>query len=145
MRVWKDSDGREWILDMTVGAMLRVRGLAGVDIPDQLRADLMLRLPLDPVLVGEIAWAMIQPQAATKNIAKEAFLDGLKTEAVQTCVSALTEELADFFPSIGGPIRKLADWAARQSAADVEANVAKALGLAGGSGGRSGGLPESPE
>ncbi|NCV32257.1 MAG: hypothetical protein EBW05_04870 [Betaproteobacteria bacterium] len=48
--------------------------------------------------IGEILYAILGKQVAEKGLDKEAFLEGLRGDALDSGVKALEAELVDFFP-----------------------------------------------
>jgi len=55
-------------------------------------------LKLQYTKLGEILWAILEPQANEKNISRDSFLDGLRGDALEEAAQAMEAELIDFFP-----------------------------------------------
>lgn len=113
MREFRDDDGRPWRLALTVASALRIKDQVTIDVTDE---DGNRRtVPFDLVdsgsipqtfqvlrtqyaKIGEILYAMLQKQVAEKGLDKDAFLEGLRGDALDAAVKALEQELVDFFP-----------------------------------------------
>jgi hypothetical protein len=101
MHTFKDNQGREWTVEITVAAIKRVRGLAGVDLMEVLEGSngLIERLVRDPVLLCDVIYAACKPQADERQISDEAFGASMAGDAIEHATAALLEELVDFCPS----------------------------------------------
>jgi len=101
MRTFKDNQGREWTVEITVAAIKRVRGLAGVDLMEVLEGSngLIEKLVRDPVLLCDVIYAACKPQADERQISDEAFGASMAGDAIEHATAALLEELVDFCPS----------------------------------------------
>lgn len=101
MRTFKDNQGREWTVEITVAAIKRVRGLAGVDLMEVLEGSngLIERLVRDPVLLCDVIYAACKPQADERQVSDEAFGASMAGDAIEHATAALLEELVDFCPS----------------------------------------------
>lgn len=101
MHTFKDNQRREWTVEITVAAIKRVRGLAGVDLMEVLEGSngLIERLVRDPVLLCDVIYAACKPQADERQISDEAFGASMAGDAIEHATAALLEELVDFCPS----------------------------------------------
>lgn len=101
MRTFKDNQNREWTVEITVAAIKRVRGLAGVDLMEVLEGSngLIEKLVRDPVLLCDVIYAACKPQADERQITDEAFGASMAGDAIEHATAALLEELVDFCPS----------------------------------------------
>lgn len=113
MREFKDDEGRPWRLALTVASALRVKDLVTVEVVDE--DGTRRTTPFDLVdaasisqtfqvlrtqyaTIGEVLYAILTKQVAEKGLDKEAFLEGLRGDALDAGVKALEAELVDFFP-----------------------------------------------
>lgn len=113
MREFKDDEGRPWRLALTVAAALRVKDMVSIDVVDD--DGTRRSVPFDLVdggsipqtfqvlrtqyaTIGEVLYAILTKQIAEKGLDKEAFLEGLRGDALDAGVKALEQELVDFFP-----------------------------------------------
>ena len=124
MRTFKDSTGRAWNVNLTVGDLRRLKNEteSHIDLCALLDDDSLAARLKDPAFVGELLYGIVRPQAAGQNIDLEAFCKALGGEHVAAGLDAFAEELASFFgpwfPSLGGLI---ADALRRRRAAQAQA------------------------
>jgi hypothetical protein len=128
MRTFTDALGRSWSLEITVATLKRVRALAGVDLIEAAGGTLLDRLVADPVLLGDVLFACVKPQADERKVTDEDFGRSLAGDAIDHATTALLEEFVAFFPSprrrvLTQALAKLAGWrAAALSAAEARLN-----------------------
>lgn len=97
MKLFKDSLGREWKLDANFTSYGRVRDYTGVklyDIATESR-DSLVQLT-DPLTLGKVLWAMVEPQAEEAGISPEEFGEGFRGDAVSAAYNALIDEMVFF-------------------------------------------------
>lgn len=99
MHTFLDTRGRTWIITINVDAIRRVRALLGVNLLDVVEGNLLERLVSDPILLCDILFALIRPEAEARQISDEDFGRALGGDALDQATNALLEELVDFFPS----------------------------------------------
>lgn len=107
MRFFTDSRGQQWELAVSVGSIRRVRALtqaAGqpVDLlrPEEGDPALVERL-VDPLFVCDLVYCLVKPQADSLGVDDQAFGERMVGPAIGAAMTALYEELIDFFQSIG--------------------------------------------
>ncbi len=115
MRTFTDALGRSWPLEITVATLKRVRAVAGVDLLEAAGGTLLDRLVADPVLLGDVLYACVKPQADERKITDEDFGRSLAGDAIEHATTALLEEFVAFFPSprrrvLEKALTKLAGW-----------------------------------
>ncbi len=108
MRTFKDSTGRAWTVEITVGSVQRARDLAGVDLLDpgalnERGEALMTRLALDLILFGQTLYALCKPQADAAGLNDEGFAGLLSGETLRGAYDAVWDEWADFFRCLRRP------------------------------------------
>lgn len=99
-QAFRDNTGREWSVEMTIGAAKRVkRTLDGVDLLALHEGEppLLTRLDLDLELLVNVIYVLVKPQADAAGVSDEAFGEALGGEAILAAHDALMEALADFF------------------------------------------------
>jgi len=111
-RTFKDADGREWTVKVTVDVIERVREI-DVDLGDLTTATIK-RLAMDDVLLVRTLWLICEQQADARSISPGQFGEAMVGEPLETAFDALRGSLEDFFPP-----RKRAFWTAM-----VEADLA---------------------
>jgi hypothetical protein len=116
MQTFKDTEGREWKLRLTIGTAQRVQETCGVNLlePEVGNPPLLTRLGTDEMLLANVICAMLGRQFEEKDLdaadVREAF-DGDTILAAQTAFYA---ELQDFFHQRGR--RERAKAVAKQAA-----------------------------
>jgi len=103
MKEFRDSAGRTWPVQLTVGSAKRVRDLLGVDLlaPEQGEPPLLTRLGTDEMLICDVLYCLVKPQADAKGVSDEQFGESLGGEAIARGMEALYAELVDFFRQRG--------------------------------------------
>ena len=161
MREFKDNEGRNWHVSLTVSSAARVKDLVRVVLPPK-SADEPApteAVPFDIIDAGEIARtfqalrsnfsalgetlaALLLPQIEQKGLTKEQFLDGLKGESLEQGGLAVEDELVSFFPPrLRGVVTALA--ARMTELAETVTKQAEAALLTPGP--SSGSVPASPD
>ena len=108
MKTFKDNVGRTWNLQINIDAIKRVRSLLDVNLLDAVDGKLLERLCSDPVLLCDVLYALVKPEADSKNVTDEGFGRGMAGDAIEHATTALLEELTDFFPQARRRILKKA-------------------------------------
>lgn len=99
MHVFKDTEGRSWMLSINVTSIRRVRGLVGVDlcklIDDKLQpfADLVS----DPCKLVDVLYCLCKDEADKRGVSDEDFGRAMAGDVIDESINAFTEELIDFF------------------------------------------------
>jgi len=120
MRTFKDMAGRTWTLQINVDAIKRVRGLLNVDLLEIADGKLIERLASDPVLLCDVVYAVLKPDADSAQVSDVDFGRAMGGDCLEHATSALLEELADFFPSSKRKVLRLA----LSKMKDVDARIA---------------------
>jgi len=98
MKTFTDNAGRTWSLAIHVDAIKRVRGTLDVDLMSAVDGKLLERLVADPVLLCDVLFVLVQPEAEAHNISAADFGRALGGDAIDQATKALLEELVAFFP-----------------------------------------------
>ena len=96
MPTFRDRHGAEWLIDIEVSAIKRVRRLAGVDLLEVLDGRLIDRLMVDDVLLVDIVYALCRPQAEQRGVSDEDFGRAMSGDAIEQATRALLEGLVAF-------------------------------------------------
>ena len=99
MHTFADTQGRTWTVTINVDVIRRVRSLLSINLLEAIEGRLLERLITDPVLLCDILFVVIQPEAIAKGISDEDFGRSLGGDVLDLATTALLEELVDFFPS----------------------------------------------
>jgi hypothetical protein len=109
MAVFKDCNGREHHLRLTLGAVKRLKETHKVDLGKLIDTDAIQRIQEisgDPDQLASIVYAILQPA----DVTYEKFIDGLDGDALELMQLAFMESFSDFCPSrLRGPLRTLAE------------------------------------
>ncbi len=62
MQKFVDRAGRIWIVDIDNTTLRRVKTLTGVHLLEAIDGDLITRLSTDPLLLGDVLYAICKPQ-----------------------------------------------------------------------------------
>jgi hypothetical protein len=110
MRTFRDSAGRAWAVDLTIGAARRVRTLLGVDLLALTDGTprLIDRLIEDLGLQIDVIYAIVKPQADAAGIIDEQWGQSLGGEAAAAAIGVFWEELVDFFHPLRPAMEQLA-------------------------------------
>ncbi|HNQ22490.1 MAG TPA: hypothetical protein PKK06_05290 [Phycisphaerae bacterium] len=159
MKTFTDTAGRTWTLALTIDAAKRVKGLLGVNLLELDAGDppLLTRLGTDVILLCDVIFALVKPQADAVGVSDEQFAAALGGDAVFAAQTAFYEELMDFFRKLGrtdlakavDAQRRMIDLAVarietRIDKLDLEAAVSKTLSEADGESTRGGPSTNSP-
>ena len=99
MHTFADTQGRTWTVTINVDVIRRVRSLLNINLLEAIEGRLLERLITDPVLLCDILFVVIQPEAIAKVVSDEDFGRSLGGDVLDLATTALLEELVDFFPS----------------------------------------------
>lgn len=107
MKTFQDSAGRIWNITITVDGVRRVKDLLGVNLARIIEprekggeVPLMTDLEDDIMLLVDVIYALVKPQADAAGVSDEAFGAALGGEAIAAAHEAFWRELADFFRSL---------------------------------------------
>jgi hypothetical protein len=99
MQAFTDSTGRSWTIVLTIDTLKRVKSLVQVDLarPDEGDPPLHVRMFDDVILLADVIFAAVKPQADTAGVTDEAFGQSLGGDAITAAARAFLEEWTDFF------------------------------------------------
>lgn len=99
MHVFTDGTGRTWEIALTIAAAKRVRDLVDVNLLelDRGKPPLLTRLGLDVILLCDVIFALIKPQADPLGVSDSDFAGALGGDVILAAQNAFREELVDFF------------------------------------------------
>ena len=105
MRTFKDNADHEWTVAVNVTSVSRVKDLLGVDLlalgEQSVKAEdqLICRLISDPVLLCNVIYCIVKPDADKAGISDEEFGRAMAGDAIDHATKALLEEIVNFFPN----------------------------------------------
>jgi hypothetical protein len=98
MHSFKDTSGAEWKLELTVGSIKRVRDEVKVNLADDVFTGLLDKLAGDTLLLCDVVWSLIKPQAQALDVDVEKWCNRMGGDALDKASKALLDELIDFSP-----------------------------------------------
>jgi len=103
VKTFSDSASRQWTIQLTIDSAKRVRDLMGVNLlePEAGEPPLITRLGTDEILLCDVLYCLIKPQADALNISSEQFGQALGGEVILAAQNAFYDELVDFFQKRG--------------------------------------------
>ena len=103
MKTFTDTAGRTWTIALTIDAAKRVKGLLDVNLLELEAGDppLLTRIGTDVILLCDVVFALVKPQADATSVTDEQFAAALGGEAILAAQTALYEELVHFFRGLG--------------------------------------------
>lgn len=99
MKTFTDNANRTWTLAINVDAIKRVKSLLDVDLMQAIDGKLIERLCDDPILLCDVIYALVKPQADAANVSDESFGQAMAGDAIDRATEAMLEDLVSFFPS----------------------------------------------
>lgn len=82
MKNFTDNAGRDWIVEINVSALKRIKGLTGTDLLEAIDGPLVERLIRDPVLLCDVVYAACKPQADERQVSDEDFGRAMAGDAI---------------------------------------------------------------
>lgn len=98
MKTFNDESGRTWEIAINVDCIKRVRALLDVDLLTAVDGDMVPRLTADPILLCDVLYAIIKPQADKLGVSDEDFGRAMAGDAIDHATEAMLAELVNFFP-----------------------------------------------
>jgi len=98
MATFTDAAGREWVVDIDVDALRRVRKRLDLNLMDAIGGPTLERLADDPVLLVDVLYVLCEDQADRDGVSDEEFGRAMRGDALDAAARAFLEALADFCP-----------------------------------------------
>lgn len=96
---FRDADGRDWPIVLTVGKCRAVKEHCGIELHKLWANEHGLAgLITDPVLFAEILWCLCETKADAISVSPTEFGDALDSESLELAFSAFTEAIVLFTP-----------------------------------------------
>jgi hypothetical protein len=105
MSAFTDNAGRTWTISVTFGSIKRVKELLSVNLARLEDGDppLLTQLGTDVVLLCDVIYCLIKPQADQQDVSDEQWAAAMGGEAILSAHNAFYEALQDFSRSAGRP------------------------------------------
>lgn len=103
MKTFTDNAGKTWTISLTIDSAKRVRDLMSINLlePEAGEPPLLTRLGTDEILLCDVLFCMIKPQADSLNVTGEQFGQALGGDVILAAQNAFYDELIDFFQKRG--------------------------------------------
>ena len=96
---FKDADGRDWYIVLTVGKCRKVKQHCGLELTKLWQSDDGLaELITDPIRFAEILWVLCEERADTLAVTPDQFGDALDSRAIEMAFEAFTDAIVNFSP-----------------------------------------------
>lgn len=97
---FSDVKGQEWNAAINVGALRRVLAQTSIDLTklfDEKQAEPVRKLIANPLVMADVLFAIVEPQATARGITADAFGELLEGEALVAATDAVLAALVVFF------------------------------------------------
>jgi hypothetical protein len=108
MKTFKDREGREWLIDINIASIKRVKDLLAIDLLKLEGQELVEQLISDPCSLCNIVYVLCMEQADERGVSDEHFGRAMAGDAIDHATTAVLEEFVDFFPSRKRPLMRQA-------------------------------------
>ena len=102
MKTFTDNASRDWVIEINVASLKRVKGLTGTDLialAVSMDTSVAERLASDPILLCDVLYAVSKPQADERGVSDEEFGRSMAGDAIESATVALLEDIVGFCPS----------------------------------------------
>ncbi len=101
MHCFKDTEGREWVVQIHVAAIKECRGSLGIDlyklVDDGFKG--LSGLLGDPVTLVDVLFVLCRAQAEKRGVTDEDFGRAMSGDVLASAAEAFLSEYTDFFPN----------------------------------------------
>jgi hypothetical protein len=103
MKTFTDSASRTWTISLTIDSVKRVRDLLNVNLlePEAGEPPLLTRIGTDEILLCDIIYCLIKPQADSLGVTDQQFGQSLGGDVILAAQNAFYDEIIDFFQKLG--------------------------------------------
>lgn len=100
MRIFKDINGKDWVIDIHLGSLELVREVCCLDLTKLFEDDMkpIGSLFADPYKLASVIWTLVSPPNSPES-ARSAFMMAFRADAIEAAAMALVDAVIDFFPS----------------------------------------------
>lgn len=136
MKTFKASE-KEWTIEITIGAVRRIRDIAGIDLwatepgPNGIDVPVIASMMTKDWALSDMIWAVIKPQADGADISRDQFEDSLDGRAFQDACNAFWMDLESFCQGQGRQDRAGIVAEVRKTVSEAVPLATKAIGEAG--------------
>jgi len=105
MEIFKDAEGREWTIKITISTVKELRATCDIDIMEH-SGESIRGLGTDPCLLADVLYVCCKKEAEEKGISDTQFGEGLRGDVIDSATEAFLNELVNFFPSSKSQLMK---------------------------------------
>ena len=95
MKEFSDNTGRTWAVTVNVAVVKRVHSLLGVHLGDVVGGNLAQRMIDDPVLMVDVIFAILKPEADERGVDDEEFARSMGGDALDNAMEAFLDEMVN--------------------------------------------------
>lgn len=99
MAKFKDTQGQDWDLTLSVGMLGKLRQEAGFDLRAKDAGTQISNLDPYSEQFAQVLWVLVERQALERGLKPEDFVFHLDGPTIEQATQALTEAFIDFFPN----------------------------------------------
>jgi hypothetical protein len=99
MRSFKDSQGREWRIEINISAIKKLRDVFKVDLLKVTSSKETLAFITDPIQVIDMIYILCEQQCKEAGVSEEDFGRAMAGDVLDNAAAAFLEELVAFFPN----------------------------------------------
>jgi hypothetical protein len=109
MRTFEDKNGHKWRIDLTIGAVTRVKQASDgrFDLFDAGKNNLAEKLWTDLEMFWELLWLLVEPEASDHSQTAEQFGEAMAAACLINARQAFFAEWQDFFQTLQRPDQAL--------------------------------------
>ena len=99
MKIFKDTKGREWVLELNLGTAKEINERLKCEQVDIFQPNSLIHRLADMFFVSQVLFAFVREQAEKEGVDKKEFLRSLGGTDLWDAQQKLMEEYVDFFPN----------------------------------------------
>jgi hypothetical protein len=96
--IFKDTEGREWVVSVNIATVKRIKEKLQLDILDKIGITALEQIASDPIQLADVLFVVCERQAIERKVDDTAFGESLSGDALEAGSIALMGAIADFFP-----------------------------------------------
>lgn len=101
MSTFKDAKGKDWVIEINVNAVKRIKNMTGVDVTkiDNGKDSVFAILSEDMFLLADVLYAACKKQADERQMSPDDFGESLSGDVIESATEAFMDALIAFFPN----------------------------------------------
>ena len=95
-----DSKSRTWNISINLGVCKKIKTQLDLDfLSADESSNPLLKLASDYLLLADVLWILVEPQAIAQNVTVDDFIESLSGDSIDAAVNALAEAYCFFVPN----------------------------------------------